>query len=241
MTFDDQLKRAFDTLTDHLRAEIERQVQTAMDELSVSARAATAAAVEAAASNAPTVMNIPSPVPEPAGAGDTATVTHLRDAIRTIDGARSLTEILDALIAASAHDGMGAGVWLVRGGVLTHWRSNGIDQPDAEIPLDAQRALAEAARTNAIASDDGLAAPLVLATQVVAVLYVTSRKSQVASPESQVVRHESQVASHETEILARHAASRLEAVTAFKTARALTDRTDPAQAAAAADEADVAT
>src|SRR5438067_1664692 len=129
MTFDDQLKRAFDTLTDHLRAEIERQVQTAMDELSASARDATAAAVEEAASNAPTVMNAPSPVAavEPSGAGDSATVTQLLDAVRAIDAARSLTEILDALIAASAHDGMAAGIWLARGSVLTHWRSTGID------------------------------------------------------------------------------------------------------------------
>jgi hypothetical protein len=227
MTFDDQLKRAFDTLTDHLRAEIERQVQTAMDELSASARAATDAAVEAAASNAPTVMNIPSPVApvEPAGAGDGAAVAQLLDAVRTIDAARSLTEILDALIAASARDGIGAGIWLVRGGVLKHWRSNGIDQPDAEIPLDAQRALAEAARTNATAWDHGFAVPLALAGQVVAVVYVSNPKSRIPNPDP-------------IEILARHAARALESVTAFRAARALTDRSDPAQVAAVADEAE---
>ena len=80
---------------------------------------------------------------------------------------------------------------------------------------------------------------------MVAVLYVTRRKSQVASHTSHVASHTShvasqtsQVASREIEILARHAASRLEAVTAFKAARALTDRSDPAQVAAVADEAE---
>jgi hypothetical protein len=38
MTFDDQLRRAFDTLSDRLRDELERQVRSAMDELAASAR-----------------------------------------------------------------------------------------------------------------------------------------------------------------------------------------------------------
>jgi len=223
MTFDDQLKRSLDTLSDHLRAEIERQVQAAMDELSASARAATQAAVEAAASEAPTVM-IPSPAAAPRPPiGDSAAVGQLLDGVRAIDGARSLTEILDAVIASVARDGMGAGVWLVRGSALTHWRSNGLDQLDAEIPLDGQRAIADAARSNTTAWDDGFAVPLALAGHVVAVLYAAS--AQFAAPNAEPI-----------ELLARHAASRLEAITAFKAARALTDRTDPAQAAAAADE-----
>src|SRR5262249_3735179 len=48
----------------------------------------------------------------------------------------------------------------------------------------------------------------------------------------------SQIANDDVELLARHAAKCLESLTAFKAARALTDRIDPAQAAAAADEAE---
>src|SRR5262249_57255257 len=48
----------------------------------------------------------------------------------------------------------------------------------------------------------------------------------------------SQIANDDVELLARHAAKCLESLTAFKAARALTDRSDPAQAAAAADEAE---
>ncbi len=227
MTFDDQLKRAFDTLTDQLRAEIERQVQAATDELSASARAATDAAVEAAMASATTVVNVPSPVAPPVepASGDSNVVGHLLDGVRAIDGARSLTEVLDALIASVARDGMGAGVWLVRGGALTYWRSNEIDRPDAEIPLDAQRAVADAARSSTTAWDDGFAVPLTLAGHVVAVLYAAS--AQFAAPSAEPI-----------ELLARHAASRLEAITAFKAARALTDRADPAQVAAAAVDAE---
>jgi len=224
MTFDDELKRAFDTLTDRLRAEIDRQVWAAMDELAVSARADKSAAVEAAVASAPTVTNVPSPVAPAPPAADSADTGRLLDSIRALDAARSLTGILDALIAAVARDGTAAGVWQVRGDSLRHWRSSGIDHPDADVPLDAPRALTDAARTNATAWDDGFAVPLALAGQAVAVLYVTSDTSHVAG--------------QEVEILARHAASRLEAITAFKTARALTDRTGPAQATAAVDDAE---
>jgi len=48
MTFDDQLRRAFDTLSDRLRDELERQVRAAMDELAASAREERDAAIAAA-------------------------------------------------------------------------------------------------------------------------------------------------------------------------------------------------
>lgn len=48
MTFDDQLRRAFDTLSDRLRDELERQVRSAMDELAASAREERDAAIAAA-------------------------------------------------------------------------------------------------------------------------------------------------------------------------------------------------
>ena len=48
MTFDDQLRRAFDTLSDRLRDELERQVRAAMDELAATAREERDAAIAAA-------------------------------------------------------------------------------------------------------------------------------------------------------------------------------------------------
>ena len=48
MTFDDQLRRAFDTLSDRLRDELERQMRGAMDELAASARDERDAAIAAA-------------------------------------------------------------------------------------------------------------------------------------------------------------------------------------------------
>ena len=48
MTFDDQLRRAFDTLSDRLRDELERQIRAAMDELAATAREERDAAIAAA-------------------------------------------------------------------------------------------------------------------------------------------------------------------------------------------------
>jgi hypothetical protein len=141
---------------------------------------------------------------------DTSASERMLEAVRAMDSARSLTGVLEALLSASAHDGAGAGIWLARGSRLQHWRSAGIEHPDAEIGLDEPRAIADAARTATSAWDEGFAVPLVLAGQPIAVLYVVSQTSQVAS--------------HEVEILARHASIRLEALTAFKTARAMADR-----------------
>jgi hypothetical protein len=269
MTFDEQLRRAFDTLTDRLRDEIDRQVQSAMDELAASARAevdaaaaraeadaaaaraeadvaaaraeadvvaaraevdavaaraeadvaaarAEADAAVAAAAAAPTVLNVPVPAEAPAPV-DAQTTEHLLETIRAIDRARSLTEILNALINGVAQDGIDAGVWLVHGGQLRHWRSTGVDTPHGDVPFDDHGALAEAARTNAPAHGDGFAVPIALAGQVVAVVHATNPESHVLNADA-------------IEIVVRYAARCLEAQTAFKTARAMTDRAGAASA-----------
>jgi hypothetical protein len=94
MPFDEQLKRSFDTLTDRLRDEIDRQVRAAMDELTASARAdadaaatAAAAAAEvaaaevAAAEAAATIASVPAPVETPPPV-DGAATERLVEAIR---------------------------------------------------------------------------------------------------------------------------------------------------------------
>jgi hypothetical protein len=213
MTFDDELKRTFDTLTGRLR-EMDRQVRAAMDELSASARSD-------AAANTAVAVAAPPPWLEPAAQSDAvlpgpAADERLLQGIRAIDAARSLSGILEALIAASADDNIGAGVWLVRDRQVRHWRSTGIAEPPGDCRLDDDhdhRAIADAARTKAPASHDGLAVPLALAGHVVAVLFVVSRHH--ASP----IRNPAAI-----ELLARHAAKCLESVTAFKTARAMAAR-----------------
>lgn len=156
----------------------------------------------------------PPPVEAPA-AVDTGRDEQLLDAVRAMDGARSLTDVLDALLNAAAREPAGAGAWLLRNGRLRHWRSTRIDSPADDIALDARSAIADAARTRIVCADgEGCAVPLALAGEVVAVLYANGLD---AAPHRR----------HGIELLARHAAKCLESITAFKTARAMADRAAP--------------
>ena len=112
MTFDDDLKRAFDALSDRLHAEVQHQIDAAMAEL----RAATPPAVEP-----------PSPPPEPPPAVQDTTVPDLAAAMRQMDEARSLTDVLDALTSGAARQSRGAAVRLRRGGRTEDWRAIGVN------------------------------------------------------------------------------------------------------------------
>jgi hypothetical protein len=159
---------------------------------------------------------------QPANA--TGGAEQLADSVRAIGRERSLTGILDALVNCAAKEATRAGVWLVRGTSLRHWRSTGFDAPDAEVPLKASTALAEAARSNASVSDaGGFAVPIAMSGEVVAVLYAANPDSRIPNPDA-------------IDVLTRYAARCLEALTAFKAARALTER--PGAPIATADTAD---
>jgi hypothetical protein len=138
-----------------------------------------------------------------ADGGDTK---RLSESLRALAGARSLTEILDTLITRAGQESGPAGVWIIRGGHLSRWRSTGTDDAGADLPLDDAGSIAEAARTNAVATSNGtLAVPIAMADQVVAVLSTSAGANDGA-----------------IEIMGRYAARSLEVLTAFKAARTLT-------------------
>jgi hypothetical protein len=233
MTFEEQLTRAFETLTDRLRGEIDRQVQTVGAELIAaapfaphptqidSARAELELAVDAARRQAHQEGYTAG---TEAGRGAALDELHARqsetaapapdqgliDAVRSIDRARSLTDILDALLAGASTDSSPAELWLLRGGALHRWRAaESTDGGPASTikPLDEDSAIAEAVRSNALAtSGRHVALPIALRGGVVAVLMTEGRGTP------------------NLELLVRYAARSLEALTAFKTARALTQR-----------------
>jgi flagellar biosynthesis/type III secretory pathway protein FliH len=145
------------------------------------------------------------PVERPAATGDT---DRLAESVRALAGARSFAEILETLVSRVSQESGQASVWIIRGGRLRHWRPTGIDEGEPYLPLDDPGPIAAAARTNAVAAVDGtLAVPIAMAGQVVAVLFTTAGATSSA-----------------IEIMARYAARCLEALTAFKAARALTGR-----------------
>ena len=173
---------------------------------------------------------------------DPAPAAALMDAVRTIERARSLTEILDALVSAASSDAGRAEVWLHRGGGLHRWRSpaagDGTPGEPATSPQN-DRIIADALRTNAVASADGaVAVPMAIGGAVVAVLVAQPREAGTPNAEPGTANAERRTTN--VELLTRYATRSLEALTAFKTARALTQRPEPAPAGippAALDEA----
>jgi hypothetical protein len=179
MTFDDELKHAFEALTARLQTELERQVQAVKDEL-------TAAAPPPPPS---TQREEPAPAAHEADEG-------LVEGIRSIDNARSLSEILDALVISAARVASRVAVLLARGGEWRAWRTSGFDhEPDV--------AALVAMASDASDSRGRVRLPIAISGEIVGALYAEDGRLAAL------------------EILARHAARCLESMTAFKTARAL--------------------
>ena len=208
MAFDEQLTRAFETLTERLRGEIDQEVERRTAEIA----AMTSASAEAAAATLAAAREAAPPEP-PRGVDDGASV-RLSEAFRSIDAARSLTGVLDALLDAARAESPDAEVWLRRGGRLHHWPTEETDSVAGVEPRPG----------------DGV--PLTIAGEAVGV--VIARRTTNDEPDTtNAERRTSNV-----ELLTRYAARSLEALTAFKTARALTQRPEPAPVPAGVDPED---
>jgi hypothetical protein len=212
MTFDEQLRRAFETLSDRHQDDIRREVQIAVDEALAAKSAADAARAVAAADNN----------------------TRLLDSVQWLGRARSLGEALDTLAFAAAREAPRVAVLTIRGGRANGWRFIGFgavdEAPPVNLVFDDAGIIATAARDNVVAVGQpapafaglepgvpAIAVPLALAGDVVAVLY-----ADAGSPNPESPNPESRLNAEALEILARHAARGIEAMTAFKVARSLT-------------------
>lgn len=251
MTFDEQLKRAFDRLADSLRDHIANELRGVAADL-VSAQAdreaaiatASAEARDAAQEQARTSLDA-AVASERAGlkTANLATSERLVGAIRAIDGARSLSEILDILVSCAGREASRVGILLVRAGQLRGWRFIGFGPRfdaanEIELPLQDSGIIAEAVRTGAAVSSDtsgrtaapafaelpqgreALAVPIPMGGQVVGVLYADQGHADDQGRASAITWPDA------LEVMARHSARCLEALTAFKAARVLTERPD---------------
>lgn len=163
-----------------------------------------------------------------------ALVTRLLDSIRGLDGAASLSEVLDALALAAAREAARAAVVVLRSGRIQGWRLTGFGPRDAN-PKSVDLPLAEAGvigaavgaaravttRDGQTAADGpgfeslsadrtGLAVPVIVGGRVVAVVYadgVTLDGDERPTPSGwpELI-----------EVLARHAGRCLEALTTQK-------------------------
>jgi len=164
-----------------------------------------------------------------------AGVSRLLESVRGLDGATSLSEVLDALALAAAREAARAAVVVLRNDRIQGWRMSGFGPRDSQ-PKSIDLALAESGviglavgAARAVTTRDGqdsgagpgfetlpqdrmgLAVPVIVAGRVVAVVYADAVR---------VDGHERQVPSswpELIEVLARHAGRCLEALASQKT------------------------
>ena len=208
MTLDERLQRAIDTLgekfNEKFRDELTRELQSLSEDLKAQAQPAPEP-----------------PPPPPPPAADNSAIVRLADAVRAIDEAATLSEVLDALATAAGNESARAGVFVVREGELhsvklvefpSRYESAPIAMPIGEAGVlheaITQRALATATSSpfDELPPDvTAIAIPLVLAGTSVGALYVEGADVPTI------------------EILTRFASRALEALTAMKTARAIAE------------------
>ena len=165
-----------------------------------------------------------------------AGVTRLLDSVRGLDGATTLSEVLDALALAAAREAARAAVVVLRGERINGWKLSGFGPRDAQ-PKLIDVALADSGviglavgAARAVTTRDsqtaavgpgfekippdrmGMAVPVVVGGRVVAVVYADAvtldgHERPVPSSWPELI-----------EVLARHAGRCLEALTAQRTA-----------------------
>jgi hypothetical protein len=175
-------------------------------------------------------------------AGDGGAAERLLDGFRAIARGRSLSEILDTLAGCTAREAGRAGVFLVSGATIRGWRFVGFDgpltsAPAIDIPIDDAGVVGTAVTSGAAATAEtappfahpaagrAVAVPIDLAGEVVAAVYADGAPP-ADQPSAQLPADGPRVAA--IEALARHAGLAIQAMVAFKAARALTsaDRTE---------------
>jgi len=152
---------------------------------------------------------------------DDTAATRLVDALRAIDDAKSLSDILETLATAAGNEAARAGVFLLSGGAVRRFRLFGFPARFEEGPVDLDLSrsgvIADAIRQGSLATSstgsfdelppdvNAIAVPLVLAAAPIGALYAEGADAATM------------------EILARFASRALESLTALKTARAVAD------------------
>jgi hypothetical protein len=166
-------------------------------------------------------------------------VTRLLESVRGLDGATTLTEVLDALGVAASREASRAAVFVLRSDRAIGWKLSGFGDRDGQ-PRSIDIGLTECGRidhavgsarpvttreskeTGAPAFAElpndrmGLAVPVIVGGRVVAIVYADSGRSEG--------EHHVPSGWEMIEVLARHAARCLEALTVQKAATAAAPR-----------------
>jgi len=229
---DEAVRAAVSAERQRLLADADQQARALADE-----RDAAVAAAEARAMVAATASIDAARATE--RESETSGLARLVESIRGLDGATSLSEVLDALARAAGRETSRAAVVVVKGEHIVGWRLSGFGARDAQpkaidLPLAESGVIGLAASSSRAATTRGgdsdgpgfeplpadrmgMAMPVLVGGRVVAVVYADdvteSPELAVAGPWPEAI-----------EVLARHAGRCLEALAAQKVAAAVPAR-----------------
>ena len=246
-TIDDQVARAREEERTQVTLEIRQQVEAEFDQKLAEALAAAetrmqVALADAEATSTQVLNDTVSEARVREREAEMAELTRMLESVRGLDGATSLSEVLDALGHAAGREASRAAVLVLRNERLLGWKLSGFGPRDAQpkgidlglndsgvIGVAVNTARPVTTRDGAAAAEGpgfvhlppermGFAVPVIVGGRVVAVVYADSVASDghnhtVPSGWPEVV-----------EILARHAARCLEALTVQKAANAPSPR-----------------
>jgi hypothetical protein len=227
-------QRELDRAVGEARAEVERSSRARFESMRADLTRDIEARLTAARASAPTAVDPRFAIRQ----GRVDTLERLLGAVRRIDEATSLTGILDALAKGAGEAAARVAVLLLEGDTLKTWTSHGFQANvlPPELPIGHSGVLSAAVelrqtsfvppamdpRNAALpaflrlpAGHTGLVTPIVVAGDVVAVIYADDARSGGEQEDPRVW-------TEEVELLVRHAAIRLENVTTERAVAALT-------------------
>jgi hypothetical protein len=218
-------KAEAEELLAHVRADADQRLAGAQAEAEANVARAGSAQADAEAATERAVVEARASERQ----AEIAFAERLADAVRRLDSARSLTDVIDVLVDASTREVPRVAVFMIRGNTFAGWRAAGFsrdeDPRDLEVPFDHAGLLSKAiGSTEAIVKSDAMSAeadgapfgslpaacaavavPLRVGGETVGVLYaddVSPREHPTPSPWPESI-----------EVLARHACRCLEAIT----------------------------
>ena len=209
-------------LADEMAARADAERQVALDAAVAERDAAIASALDAAATESAEEMDaaISRALAEAAGSGRRT----LLASVRRLDEPLTLSGVLDALAAAAAAEAGTAVLFVAEGGAMRAWRRNPPRRERAraaDAVAAAHRDLVDQVvarrRTEARASEGVAAVPLLVGGEVLAVCVAAAVREGTSDDEATDVADPPAWAAG-VELLARHAACRLEALTANRAA-----------------------
>jgi len=230
-----RIRESIDRFVSRARQDLEKQLESLAGDL---LQAASNAARDGRPDSQKAAVEIARAVSQGGGQARQDLITRLADAIRGLDDSRTLRSTLEVLAYGAAAEASRVAVMIVDDDMLRCWGQHGFSsgRGPVDVPADVSGVISASLKLQQISmlppagprpdptlpafmrvpdGHVGMLMPLVVGTQVVALVYADG-------PEQAGESHAGAVWTEQVEVLVRHAASRLENLTSRRAVEVLT-------------------